>query len=227
MKEIRKIVCATISAAAFSGIVLSAEAELHAVKVSEVSRPEKNPEQLSGITYAGGNLYYAVDDEENKLYPIRMSIDRDKGTITHQEIDLGITLTNSIPGSTAFSDVEGCAFDPASGNLWVSQESGALIREVDPKTGRLLRSASVPSIMTNYYGNYSLEALTISGDGKTMWTCNEEALRCDGQKASFTTGTVVRLTRFIRASVYDNWTPSGQWAYETEAIACVASKAKN
>ena len=110
--------------------------------------------------------------------------------------------------------MEGCAFDPASGNVWISQEPNAYIREYNPVTGTLTRSAPVPSIMKQYDGNYSLEALTISGDGLTMWTANEEALKCDGAHSSTTAGTVVRLVKFSRESVRDNWTAIGQWAYE-------------
>ena len=40
-------------------------------------------------------------------------------------------------------DMEGCAFDPASGKVWISQETGALVGEYDPATGKLLRSAPI------------------------------------------------------------------------------------
>ena len=49
-------------------------ATLNATTVSEVMRPSSSTygaEQISGITWAGGDLYYAVDDNDNKLYPFR------------------------------------------------------------------------------------------------------------------------------------------------------------
>ncbi len=196
----------------------SADAALTVTKVSQVTRPPSatyGAEQISGITYAGGDLYYAVDDNDVKLYPITLKIDRDTGSLAAGTDGMTIGTGIEMSGS---HDMEGCAFDPASGKVWISQETSALIREFDPASGDLLRSAPVPAVQKQYAGNYSLEALTISGDGMTMWTCNEEALKCDGALATNTVGSVVRLTRFMRESVYDNWTPNGEWAYETQPI---------
>ena len=193
-------------------------AALNATTVSEVMRPSSSTygaEQISGITWAGGDLYYAVDDNDNKLYPITLKINRDTGSLASGTN--GITIGTGVVMAGA-NDMEGCAFDPASGKVWISQETNALIREFDPATGECIRSAPVPAIMRDYYGNFSLEALTISGDGLTMWTCNEESLKCDGTNSTLTAGTTVRLTKFSRASVYDNWTLAGQWAYLTRPI---------
>lgn len=184
-------------------------------KVSEVTRPSSSTygaEQISGITWAGGNLFYTVDDNDKKLYPLTLAIGTD-GSLAASGVTIGTGVTME-----GCSDMEGCAFDAASGNVWVSQETSALIREYDPATGVLIRSAPVPAIQKQYYGNYSLEALTISGDGLAMWTANEEALKCDGTNATQNAGSTVRLTRFTRASVRDNWTPAGEWAYLTQAV---------
>ena len=199
------------------GAAFNAEA-LTVTKVSQVTRPSGysftyGAEQISGITYAGGNLFYAIDDTDNKLYPITLDINRSNGSLAQANITIGEGVLMS-----GGSDMEGCAFDPCSGKVWISQESSALIREYDPSTGTLLRSAPVPAIQKNYNGNYSLEALTISGDGCTMWTANEEALKVDGPLATNSVGSVVRLTRFTRNSVFDNWTANGEWAYETQPI---------
>lgn len=199
----------------------SANAALSITTVSQATRPSSatyGAEQISGITYAGGDLYYAVDDNDKKLYPITLKINRDTGSLASStngmDIGTGVVMSGG-------NDMEGCAFDPASGKVWISQEASALIREFDPATGDLLRSAPVPAVQKQYAGNYSLEALTISGDGMTMWTANEEALKVDGNLATNSVGSVVRLTRFTRESVYDNWTPNGEWAYVTEPIGSV------
>ena len=184
--------------------------------VSQVTRPSSatyGAEQISGITYAGGDLYYAVDDNDVKLYPLTLAINRSNGSLASSGITVGTGVTMA-----SSHDMEGCAFDPASGKVWISQETSALIREFDPATGELTRSAPVPAVQKQYAGNYSLEALTISGDGKTMWTANEEALKVDGPLATNTVGSVVRLTKFTRAAVRDNWTPAGEWAYVTQPI---------
>ncbi len=199
----------------------SACAALSITTVSQATRPFSSTygaEQISGITWAGGDLYYAVDDNDNKLYPITLKINRDTGSLASGTNGMSIGTGVVMSGS---KDMEGCAFDPASGKVWISQETNALIREYDPATGKLLRSAPVPAVQKQYVGNYSLETLTISGDGRTMWTCNEEALKVDGELATNSVGSVVRLTRFTRESVYDNWTPNGEWAYETQPIGSV------
>lgn len=188
--------------------------ELTITDVSHVLRPnEAGGVQISGVTYAGGDMYYAVDDADNNMYPLTLAIDRSDGSLMSSNITIGTGVLMS-----GGKDMEGCAYDPCSGNVWVSDESGAYIREYDPATGSIVRAAPVPAIQKKYSENYSLEALTISGDGLTMWTSNEEALTVDGDLASATAGSVVRLTRFKRESVRDNWTPDGEWAYVTEAL---------
>ena len=187
--------------------------------VSHVTRPSSSTygaEQISGITYAGGDLYYAVDDNDNKLYPITLAINRANGQLASGTNGISIAAGVTMSGA---NDAEGCAFDPCTGRLWVSEETGARIREYDVSSGALVRTAPVPTIQQQQYvGNYSLEALTIAGDGKSMWTANEEALKVDGALATNSVGSVVRLTKFVRNSVHDNWTADGQWAYETQPI---------
>ena len=182
-----------------------------------VNRPTNDGIELSGITWAGGNTFYAVNDTNatNKLYKLSMPLNSN-GEISSCSIVSSVTLANS-------SDLEGCAYDPATGNVWVSMEgNNSSIREYDPQTGALLRTAPLPVIFqNNMRGNFKLEALTISGDGLTMWTANEEALTCDGQisaKPRSTGGTIVRLQKFTRASVRDNWIASAQYAYKTYGL---------
>ena len=181
-----------------------------------VNRPSEGIE-LSGITWAGGNTFYAVNDTNasNRLYKLTIPLGSD-GRISSCTVVSSVKLAGS-------SDLEGCAYDPASGNVWVSMEgNNSSIREYDPETGAWLRTAPLPVIFqNNMLGNFKLEALTISGDGLTMWTANEEALTCDGQisaKPRSTGGTTVRLQKYTRASVRDNWTASAQYAYKTYGL---------
>ena len=103
----------------------------------------------------------------------------------------------------------------------MSDEVGISIKEFMPvlaaKSVSPLREAPVPQIYRDgLLGGRGLEALGLSPDGLTMWTANEEALTCDGERSSRSVAAVVRLTRFIRANAYDNWTVAGQWAYKCE-----------
>ena len=118
-------------------------------------------------------------------------------------------------------DLEDCAFDPGSGNVWAVNEVGSgstipanTIREYNRTTGKIVREVTVPTIITTKArGNFGLESLTISGDGLTMWTCNEEALTCDGNRSSPTESTTVRLVKFTRATTADNFALAGMYAY--------------
>ena len=88
------------------------------------------------------------------------------------------------------------------------------------------RTAPVPSIQRDKLrSNLSLESLTISPDGLTMWTANEQALTCDGESSSgnTTVSTVVRLTRLVRAAAQDGWTAAGEWAYACDPCAGTTS----
>ncbi len=188
-------------------------AALSIEKISEVYRPSSSvAAEISGIAWAGGTLYYAVDDADKMLYPLTLGI-----TGAGELATADITIGTGVPVQGA-NDMEGCAWDPASRMLWVSDETGPTIRKVHPETGEELGSVAVPDVQRQYYGNFSFEALTISGDGLNMWTANEEALKCDGEKASKTEGSVVRLTRFSRRTVSEAWQLAGQWAYMTQPV---------
>lgn len=181
--------------------------------VGTVVDPAGCPEGLSGITYAGGTQYYAVNDSGGRLSPINIAVDLTSGAITSVVFDAAITL-----GGT---DIEGVAYNRARNSVWVSDETGATIKEYS-LSGALLDDVAVPVVFKSYRPNFSLESLTVRGDGLEMWTCNEEALYNaergvdDGPLSTALTGTVVRLQRFARDSVYGVWGAEGQWAYVTE-----------
>jgi len=186
------------------------------VSMSKVGEYDIDVNGCGGIAYVGGNSYYAVrdhnDDNVAELYPLTIETNPSTGAIVSHAFGSAIALTGS-------SDAEGVAYDPYSGNLWLSDESSPTISEYDT-SGAKLRSVTVPAIQrTKKRGNKSLEALAISGDGLTMWSCNEEALYCDGDAASASDGTVVRLMKFTRGNLSDTFTHVGEWAYKTEKCA--------
>ena len=214
MTQTHRIAC--LSALAAAVLVPAAAQALGISDGNSVNRTSEGIE-LSGITWAGGNTYYAVNDTNasNRLYKITIPVNS-SGQISSYNCVSSVKLASS-------SDLEGCAYDPASGNVWVSMEGvNSSIREYNPETGAWLRTAPLPTIYkNNMRGNFKLEALTISGDGLTMWTANEEALTCDGDistKPRATGGTTVRLQKFTRASVRDNWTAAAQYAYKTYGL---------
>ncbi|MBR1837696.1 MAG: esterase-like activity of phytase family protein, partial [Kiritimatiellae bacterium] len=208
-------------AAAFSSILLFAPPSRAALSIaagSEVTRATTTDGiELSGITWAGGDTYYAINDSNatNKLYKLSMPRNS-SGNVSSCSLVSSVTLSG-------YTDLEGCAYDPASGNVWVSTEGTAGIHEFDPSTGRKIRSVTLPAVYSKMRGNFKLEALTISGDGLVMWTANEEALEVDGSISTnypsrLEGGTVVRLLKLTRASVRDNFAPAAQYAYKTYGL---------
>ena len=179
---------------------------------------EKNG--CGGIAWSGraGVFYVLRDhagDNKSKVYPVSLAIDTNTAAIA--EHSLGAEFT---PG--ALSDAEGIALDPQTGKLWISEESGPTIAEYGLDGVATGRTAPVPAVQrNNKRSNLSLEALTISPDGFTMWTANEQALTCDGDSSSgnSTVATVVRLTRFTRPTPQGDWTAAGEWAYACDPCA--------
>ena len=166
------------------------------------------PKFLSGITYAGNNLYYSVADREGKMYPLTIKFNH-SGTPAKPRFKESVTLEGA-------RDLEAVAWDPLHKTVWAADEADASIREFDPATGRRLGNLDLPGVFRKFRPNLAFEALTISPDGLELWTANEEALLCDGATASSEGGSPVRLCRFRRADANDTWKLDGMWAYETD-----------
>lgn len=207
-----------VKLAGVAAATLSAASALAAVTITKVAEYDINNLGCGGIVYLGGDNYYLLrdHDDSNKatLYPATIQVDLSTGKITNNLksdiVTVGIALTGN-------ADSEGIALDPCSGGVWVSDESGPTIKEFRPTLAMVsvpaTRTAPMPSIYSKINSNKGLEALTVSGDGKTMWTANEEALKGDGSLSSYNVSTTVRLTKFARENVHDNWTAVGQWPY--------------
>ena len=183
------------------------------VTMSKIGEYPFGVDGCGGIAYAGGSQFYVLRDHNasnrSDLYPLALDIDPSTGVLVSQSLGSPVE-----PGS--LRDAEGIAFDPGSGTLWISDERETSIREFYPNGFQTGRSVPVPLHMVLHRRpNLSLEALTVSGDGLTMWTANEEALTCDGKTSAGNAmvQTVVRLTRFDRKGVQSPWRLSGQWAY--------------
>lgn len=169
----------------------------------------------SAITYSGEDgLFYVLQDHDEdgyaKIYPLILEIDSHTGAIHGQSLVEADTPSK-------WRDSEGMSIDPFSGALWISDEAQPpSIAEFGLDGSPTGRTAPVPSIQrTALRDNFSLESLTISPDGLTMWTANEQALKCDGELSvdNKTVSTVVRLMRYTRATALDIWTAAGEWAY--------------
>lgn len=171
-------------------------------------RKSEFPKYLSGITYTGGDLYYAVADREGKMYPLTIKL-KYSGAPAKPHFKESVTLEGA-------RDLEAIAWDPLKKTVWAADEADASIREFDPATGRRLGNLDLPGVFRKFRPNLAFEALAISPDGRDLWTANEEALACDRPTANSKGGSLVRLCRFRRADANDPWKIDGMWAYETD-----------
>ena len=173
------------------------------------------PAGLSGIAYAGGDRYYSVNDSGGTMHPMTIKMDYATGAITGCVVHAAVALDGI--------DLEGVAYDPASDSVFTSDEADASIRQ-HTVTGEYLGALPVPGVLAAFRSNFSLESLSMRGDGLELWTCNEESLNNatlgvnDGSLSTTTQGSLVRLTRFARPNVRAPWVYSGQWAYRTDPI---------
>ncbi len=161
--------------------------------------------ELSGITWAGGTRYLAVDDGGARLCSLDVTFDAEHGVIT------GVVAGAFVPLQGA-RDVEGIAWRAAEQSVLVSDELVEAIREYDPRTGELRRSVAPPPVFRGRIRtNRSFESITLSPDGRSVWIATEGPLLVDGGAPSALAGAWVRLQRLDTALA-----PAGQWAYRTE-----------
>ena len=209
----RKIV---VSAAILAGAMMANAASLTLTKGNVYTRSSSAvyPQPLSGITYAGGNSYYTVSDNGATygLYTCTINLSEDGKTINSFQV----ATTNNAVKPSGTSDLEGVAYDPSSGNVWMADESKKTIKEYNPTTGAAAKSLTIPDVMKQNASNYGFESLTISGDGLTLWTSNEEGLTCDDSVSSYSKTTVVRLNKYTRPSVNSNFTLAAMYPYVTD-----------
>ena len=163
-------------------------------------------DELSGISWAGGDRYAAVSDDDGRLFWLRIAVDPADGRIASSSVESGQVLANS-------TDLEGVALTPDGKSVAVSDEVGPSVREYRLPDGQLLRTATVPLVFKTQRYNLGFEALTRDASGN-LWTANEEALKADGPTSTEQKGTMVRLLRFDK-----DLQPSGQWAYLTDPVA--------
>ena len=177
MQSILRILAAA-ALLALGGCALMPSANTN-TSFTEIREIRKNdfPKYLSGITYAGNDLYYSVADREGKMYPLFIRIGKDSQLPTKPRFKESVTLEGA-------SDLEAVAWDPLRKTVWAADEADASIREFNPATGRRLGNLDLPQVFRKFRPNLAFEALAISPDGLELWTANEEALSCDGATAS-------------------------------------------
>jgi hypothetical protein len=162
---------------------------------------------LSGITYAGGNRFWAVMDNSNKLVALDLTFTAN-GAIATSSVAGGISLATT-------SDFEGIAYTNSLRNsVFLSEETTPAVREFNLANGAALQTVSTPAVYATRISNFGFESLS-RGAG-TMWTANEEALPGDGALSTPSTGTVVRLQKMNVSG--NTATAASQYAYNVNPI---------
>ena len=174
------------------------------------------PASLSGISWAVDNAYYAVSDDvftgEVGLYPMTIELATNGLSVISCSIP---SPTNRISLAKAY-DLEDVAFDAVNGTVWVADETRGTVKEYRVADGTVVRTLSLPEELKKTRSNLGIESLTLSPDGKTLWTCTEEALACDGARSSPTNGTTVRLLKYTRPTAKEGFTLAGTYSYTTD-----------
>lgn len=116
----------------FALLVLAAAAasgEVSVVRGTARARDNDAAKSLSGITYAGGGLFYAVADDsgtEGGLYTCSIELGPEGTNI----VSFSICSTNERVKLGTASDLEGVARDPATGHVWATDEGAVASFEV-------------------------------------------------------------------------------------------------
>lgn len=178
---------------------------------------------LSGVTYDPlAGLYYAIADDRSQFAPARfytIDIDLADGTLDTGDVAFTdvttLTRGDGTPYPALFIDPEGIAYDPRSGTLFVSQEGqvapiaalpgGQIAPSVGsydldgslntllPVDGKFLPTRDASSGIRN---NLAFESLTLSPNGRWLYTATENALFQDGPAASTASGSLARIVKF-------------------------------
>lgn len=191
---------------------------------------------LSGIVYSGkDNIFFVTSDDRGKkgdprYYPIEIDFFQNKIKVNPKDAVMfrNIDNTDFEPGGV---DFEGISMLP-NGNLIISSEGD--IHEtpaINPaiyeftKEGHYVKNWSLPYKFLpskkmprtkGSHNNRSLECLSITNDGKYVFTASESSLIQDGSKASKEEGTRTRILRYKHDG--SNYTPETEYAYELSKL---------
>ncbi|MBD2104712.1 phytase [Leptolyngbya sp. FACHB-261] len=194
---------------------------------------------LSGITYdPSRNLYYSIADDRSEFNPARfytLSINLsdgrlDSGDVTFEDVTT-LRDASGNPFAPLSLDPEGIALTE-QGTVFVSSEGEVrpdLGRVTNPfvnefsLTGQQLSALPIPDRFlaspdnSGIRNNLAFESLTISPDGRYLYTATENALKQDGPAADPTQGSPSRILKYDLVTRQE----VGEFVYLTEPVAAV------
>jgi hypothetical protein len=158
-------------------------------------------QELSGIAWEESTrTLYAISDQVPIIVPLHEGGDL-------KTWSFGEPISVAIPDNW---DGEGIALLPDG--FLIANETGGHLYELD-RAGHTRHAVDLPPHYTSALRNKSLEALTVSPDGRFIFTANESALEADGSQPTSTRGTTVRILRMDRTT-----SKSIELAYRTEPV---------
>ncbi len=195
---------------------------------------------LSGITYdAENDVFHVIADDRSQFGPARFYTVRidasDDGAFTRDDITvLDVTTllrADGTPYPALGIDPEGIALG-RNGELYIAQEgqvtplgTGVQIAPsvgVYDLDGNLLRNLAVDDKFlpasdgtSGVRNNLAFESLTLSPNGRWLWTATENAIVQDGPAATAASGSLVRLIKYDARTGQE----VGEYAYITDPVA--------
>ncbi|UEM05090.1 esterase-like activity of phytase family protein [Skermanella rosea] len=196
---------------------------------------------LSGLAWnpATGSFHAISDSRGGETGAPRfhtLDLDLSDGRLADGDVAVTAAVNLTTPDGRPFpdgaADPEGIALS-AGGTLFIASEGDAgnrvppFVAEFGPD-GRQLRSLEVPSKFLpdgegaqGVRNNLAFESLTLTPDGRTLYSATENALAQDGPEASLDRGSPVRILAFDTAS----GRVKAEYLYPTEAIAAAPKTA--
>ncbi len=157
----------------------------------------------SGVTYLGNDRFAFVLDNSNHVLFLDLTFNPD-GSVATSVTAGGLSLDTT-------ADHEGIAPN-GPGSVLISNEEEPGVRSYALTTGVNTGAITIPAVFADRRSNRGFESLT--SDGTTAYTANEEALTVDGDASSPSNGSTVRMLQFDPVA----GTPGPQYAYETESM---------
>ncbi len=170
---------------------------------------------ISGLTYdEAKDIFYAISDDQSTINDARyydVSIDLDDGSLDEGDVEFTevTTLLNAAgdPFSPASLDTEGIALTD-EGTLFISSE-GDSDNLVDPfisefsLDGQIFNELTIPDKFlptvdqsSGVRDNLAFESLTITPNGKYLFTATENALFQDGEIATLEAASPVQILQY-------------------------------
>jgi hypothetical protein len=177
----------------------TASARVRLLAWHDLARDDPRSRELSGIAWddASGALY-AVTDDAPRIVPLHLGEN-------FTTLSIGEAIPVAVPDAW---DGEGIA--QTGTGFFISNELGPHVYELD-RSGQLISDIPLPGHFIRIRPNLSLESLTVTADGRYLFTANEQALDGDGTPATAELGTTVRILRSDRLRMEQM-----EWAYRTD-----------